>query len=182
MPSELLFHPSWLLTSSGVFSLSGGTETELAGRGSRGRVADAPFPQLPADEGERLIVSGDGAHRSIAVVRANRCLARVAPSRTGNGEAMRATSPASFRSEGASMAYGWQDLPFRASVAYRHSWKPIGGFCWSGRGLAHCCSRATKVADRSACMCAVLTQAGGMEWKVVQERPETSSSCGSYGR
>jgi len=49
MPSELPFYLSRFLISSGVFSLSGGTETELAGPGSRRRVADAPFPQLPAD-------------------------------------------------------------------------------------------------------------------------------------
>jgi len=49
MPSKLLFHLSWLLTSSPVFSLSGGTETELAGPGAANRsVARLGFAMLAA--------------------------------------------------------------------------------------------------------------------------------------
>ena len=60
MPSELLFHLSWLLTGSGVFSLSGGTEAELA-EAAGPSFAGAPSPQLPADAGGQLLETGDGA-------------------------------------------------------------------------------------------------------------------------
>ncbi len=79
--------------------------------------------------------------RSIAAVGQDGVPREVAPSvPPETGRPVKTTSPPSFQSAGASLAYGWQDLPFRAPDAYRHSQKADRGFCWSGRALARNCS------------------------------------------